>query len=104
MTEPVIKVGIMQATTLQFNLSGSFRVDDTIVEGPQTACLNNGNMEWKNQSYNELIFLPPEQESFYFELIVLVILQQDSFYESFAMTPMDRNYSVLIFILNLFYN
>ena len=73
MTEPVIKVGIMQATTLQFNLSGSFRVDDTIVEGPQTACLKDGKIEWKNQSYNELIFLPTDKESCDFELTDVVI-------------------------------
>ncbi len=55
--EPSVHVGIMETNELRFTLFGQFRLQDSLVEGPQTATVApDGSIVWNGDKYAEIIF------------------------------------------------
>lgn len=55
--EPSVHVGIMETKELRFTLFGQFRLQDSLVEGPQTATVApDGSVVWNGDKYAEIIF------------------------------------------------
>ena len=55
--EPSVHVGIMETKELRFTLFGQFRLQDSLVEGQQTATVApDGSVVWNGDKYAEIIF------------------------------------------------
>ena len=61
--EPKIKVGIMTAQEIKFSLLGGYHTDNVAVEGRQNAVYVDGAIQWQGNSYQELTFLPDNENS-----------------------------------------
>ncbi len=61
--EPKIKVGIMTAQEIKFSLLGGYHTDNVAVEGHQNAVYVDGAIQWQGNSYQELTFLPDNENS-----------------------------------------
>lgn len=61
--EPKIKVGIMTAQEIKFSLLGGYHTDNVAVEGRQKAVYADGAIQWQGNSYQELTFLPDNENS-----------------------------------------
>ena len=71
--EPSVHVGIMETKELRFTLFGQFRLQDSLVEGPQTATVApDGSVVWNGDKYAEIIFEATSPECV-FELEDVVI-------------------------------
>ncbi len=71
--EPSVHVGIMETKELRFTLFGQFRLQDSLVEGPQTATVApDGSVMWNGDKYAEIIFEATSPECV-FELEDVVI-------------------------------
>ncbi len=71
--EPSVHVGIMETKELRFTLFGQFRLQDSLVEGPQTATVApDGSIVWNGDKYAEIIFEATSPECV-FELEDVVI-------------------------------
>lgn len=71
--EPSVHVGIMETKELRFTLFGQFRLQDSLVEGQQTATVApDGSVVWNGDKYAEIIFEATSPECV-FELEDVVI-------------------------------
>lgn len=72
-TEPIINVGILSNSTIEFILNGDFSfTDGTIYSGKQKVDYKKGKVTFKGEHYNEIIF-EPKSENASFDLIDVVI-------------------------------
>lgn len=70
---PQVKVGIMTVPTLQFVFHEDYELDDKVVCGMQVAEIKEDKILWKGVLYNEILFVPKDAESGYFELLDVTI-------------------------------
>ncbi len=68
MKKPVIHVGIMTASKIDFVLAGDFIMGGEKWSGRQSVSFFNGHILWKDKSYRELQFVPLDSETGCFEL------------------------------------
>ncbi len=73
MTEPHIRVGIVNATQLTFNLIGDFRWEKQVVTAQHTVSVQQGCIAWDGKLYDSLLFLPAQGTSSVFELLDVTI-------------------------------
>lgn len=71
-TEPQVKVGIMSASEIRFNLDGQYIVDDDVVSGEQVVTIADGRISWNGNEFESLCFKASES-SRSFELKDVVI-------------------------------
>lgn len=70
--EPLVKVGIMSAAEISFNLDGRYRVGDMLASGSQVVAAVNGHIVWNGNEYDRLQF-EADKDSRSFELKDVVI-------------------------------
>ena len=72
--EPQVEVGILlEQPALRFTLQGDFLMPDgQKVTGEQTATLQDGQISWNGQTFEELLFTPTAADN-YFELADVII-------------------------------
>lgn len=61
--EPAVKVGILSAVAINFELEGPYNCQDAIWVGPQTVELVNGRISWRGAFYESLHFVAGSHES-----------------------------------------
>lgn len=70
--EPIVSVGIMHNTKIQFELFGMFKANDSQYTGISSVSIINEKISYLGSLYNELLFSPLEENAF-FELKEVVI-------------------------------
>ena len=73
MNEPHIRVGIVTATQLTFNLIGDFRMDSRVVSGQHSVSVEQGRIAWGGLRYDSLLLLPAQGDNSVFELVDVTI-------------------------------
>lgn len=73
MEEPKVRVGVMSAVQLEFDLLTPCQADGQTVCGKQQAALSNGQVLWNGKTYDELLFEPKAETAASFELIDVTI-------------------------------
>lgn len=68
MKEPLVHVGILSAVEVNLFLRGDFYQGDTLVTGPHTLSVFEGQIIWNEKQYSELFFEPVHPEAADFEL------------------------------------
>ena len=69
MNEPQIRVGILSATQLSFNLIGDFLLNGNIVKGTHCVTLQANRIIWQDQAYESLLLEPAQGNASVFELM-----------------------------------
>lgn len=62
-TEPVVKVGLMSATHIAFQLQGHYKAKGNQVSGLQTVQYHEGSIMWNGSLYHHLTFHPLQEDS-----------------------------------------
>lgn len=65
---PQVSVGIMVSQSIDFTLHTPYTIHNNEVHGQQTVTMSNGKIAWNNTLHDELIFMPNDADSAYFEL------------------------------------
>lgn len=73
MKEPKVHVGILFEPQIEFVLMGSYLFEGKEINGEQKVTFDHGNILWRGNLYNELLFLPANEQSDAFELIDVTI-------------------------------
>ena len=68
MEEPKIKVGIMSAAEVHFTLDGQYSVLDKTISGSQVATTDGNVIIWNNEKFEQLEFVPVDENLASFEL------------------------------------
>ena len=68
MEEPKIKVGIMSAAEMHFTLDGQYSVLDKTISGSQVATTDGNVIIWNNEKFEQLEFVPVDENLASFEL------------------------------------
>lgn len=73
MDVPKVKVGIMNEPTIKFNFYGSYTCNGESIHKAQEATISDKSIKWNGNLYNELLFLPTDEDHDSFELIDVTI-------------------------------
>ncbi len=68
MEEPKIKVGIMSAAEVHFTLDGQYSVLNKTISGSQVATTDGNVIIWNNEKFEQLEFVPVDENLASFEL------------------------------------
>ena len=70
--QPDVKVGIISATELHFNLNGAYTAKGEEITGEQEVSFSEGTILWRGVQYRELMFVPKENDaSFTLEDVII---------------------------------
>lgn len=61
--EPLVKVGILSASRIDFELVGAYRCNGSEYTGPQTAAISDGKILWHGETYDSLCFSAVDEVS-----------------------------------------
>lgn len=73
MREPKVEVGILFEPQIEFVLLGTYQLNGEELSGKQTATFNDGKILWKGRLYDELLFVPTNEQTDSFDLIDVTI-------------------------------
>ncbi len=68
MKAPQVSVGILFSPQIKFTLHTPYLLNGQVVQGEQEVFLMDNQIVWNNILYNELVFLPTDPDTAYFEL------------------------------------
>jgi len=73
--EPIINVGILSGSEIQFHLNGDFRLvnSNEIYSGSQKAAFNNTKIRFNHADFEELLFVPTDLNTGNFDLLNVII-------------------------------